>query len=354
VHAIAAYCARNGFETIVLSPYQQLDPLELEWQRRKFDSAFYTHNRRFHRIWNFSFLAALARQVRRRNTCVIVEHPGLGAMVHFLSRILRFPYILDEHTIRFTSLKLRGKEFAAKLFYPVEKFLWRKAAAVLVVAHHEGLLIKARTGKEPLLVPNGVDIDRFAPREKDRDLLAHLGLAQCKIVLFSGNFDLPLNARAAAVINDVIAPKVYEKRDDVRFVLVGKNPPHLNYHPSVMATGYVRDKETYIGVADLVIAPFEGYVGTRPVILEAMASGKTVISSFLGAKGLAVENGREIVLCAINDFPARICAHLDGAASGAMPPAARVKALDYDWELILNPLKKFLNGGGDDAGSKKT
>jgi glycosyltransferase involved in cell wall biosynthesis len=340
--AIAEYLNKSGFDVTILSPDRDIDPLELEQFRGKYDLAFFKQKRPWQAFFGLSFLKALAAEIKKNETCVIVEQPHLGLMVHFLSKILRFPYILDEHMIEFLRLKTQGKPLLAKLFYPLEKLLIKKCAAVLAVSHNECMLIKGRTEREPLLVPNGVNIDRFYPAEKNREMLAHLDMTQFKIIIFVGNFASQINSEAAETINSLIAPKVYEKREDVRFLLIGQDPPPLHYHPAVISVGYVRDVAQYLNLADIVIAPLSADAGTRTKILEALACGKIVISSFLGAKGLQVENGKDIVLCSEGDFPAKILACLDGEACRDIPAQARKKALDYDWELILNPLKKLI------------
>jgi len=340
--AIAEFLGKSGFAVTVISPQQELDPLERESYQRSYDITFFKQKRPWHAFCSISFMRTLLAEMQKKQTCVIVEHPAQGLMVWVLSKLFRFPFILDEHMIEFLRLKTQGNTFLARLMYPVEKFIIKQCGAVLSVSHNECALIKGRTGREPLLVPNGVNIDRFYPREKDTETLAHLDMSACKTIVFTGNFNAALNSEAAAFINDVIAPKVYEKREDVRFLLIGQNPPALQFHPTVISVGYVRDIAPYLNIADLVIAPIAVEVGTRTKILEALACGKTVISSFLGAKGLAVENGKDIILCSLEDFPEKILACLNGETCADIPAQARKKALDYDWELILNPLKKLI------------
>jgi glycosyltransferase involved in cell wall biosynthesis len=65
---------------------------------------------------------------------------------------------------------------------------------------------------------------------------------------------------------------------------------------NVTFTGYVENLPEYIAAADLAIVPLTKGGGTRIKILEYMACGKPVVSTCIGAEGLDVENGKEIIL----------------------------------------------------------
>jgi glycosyltransferase involved in cell wall biosynthesis len=64
----------------------------------------------------------------------------------------------------------------------------------------------------------------------------------------------------------------------------------------VEVTGTVKDVRPFYHHADIALAPLRMGGGTRLKILEAMAAGVSVISTAVGAEGLAVESERHILI----------------------------------------------------------
>ena len=63
-----------------------------------------------------------------------------------------------------------------------------------------------------------------------------------------------------------------------------------------MVTGAVDDIRPYLAKAALCVVPLRSGSGTRIKIFEAMAMGKAVVSTTLGAEGLPVQHGENIIL----------------------------------------------------------
>ena len=79
--------------------------------------------------------------------------------------------------------------------------------------------------------------------------------------------------------------------------------------PNVTLTGWVDDVRTYLEAAGVCIVPLRIGGGTRMKIYEAMAMGKAVVATTVGAEGLEGQNDRAICLV---DEPAEIA---DGIAA---------------------------------------
>jgi glycosyltransferase involved in cell wall biosynthesis len=80
---------------------------------------------------------------------------------------------------------------------------------------------------------------------------------------------------------------------------VGRRPPRrLQALASnvVVVTGAVEDIRPYLAKAALCVVPLRSGSGTRIKIFEAMAMGKAVVSTTLGAEGLPVRHGENIIL----------------------------------------------------------
>ena len=91
-------------------------------------------------------------------------------------------------------------------------------------------------------------------------------------VIFVGNYKFIPNQTAAEFLVHKIAPLVWEKKPDVKFVLVGSNPPSwLKNHPDtrIEATGFVDDVHPYVTNAKIAIIPMVTGTGIKNKLLEA-------------------------------------------------------------------------------------
>jgi glycosyltransferase involved in cell wall biosynthesis len=139
---------------------------------------------------------------------------------------------------------------------------------------------------------------------------------------------------------------------------VGKSPhpslARLAADPRVTVTGYVADILPYFGGADVYIVPLRIGGGTRLKVLEAMSAGLPLVSTTVGAEGIALQSGRDAVYAddaaAFSQAVLRLLG--DPALRAEMGLAARGYVVaHYDWRAIaplLEPLydaAKALGGG---------
>jgi glycosyltransferase involved in cell wall biosynthesis len=142
-------------------------------------------------------------------------------------------------------------------------------------------------------------------------------------------------------------PRVRAAYPDAIFQIVGRNP-----HPkiqklasdSVQVTGTVPSVADYLRAASLVIVPLRIGGGTRLKIFEAMAMGKAVISTSIGAEGLDVQSGRDLLLA--DDATAFADAILlllrDAGLRRKYEQAAVQLARQYDWSRIAAQFAEVL------------
>ena len=120
---------------------------------------------------------------------------------------------------------------------------------------------------------------------------------------------------------------------------MGRNP-----HPSVRklasrsveVTGTVPSVANFLRDASVVVVPLRIGGGTRLKIFEAMAMGKALVSTSIGAEGLDVENGRDVVLAddAAGQIQAITLLLRDPALRHRYEQAAARLAAQYDWSNI--------------------
>lgn len=141
------------------------------------------------------------------------------------------------------------------------------------------------------VIPNGVDLDYFAPQPRTR--------APATIV-FSGKMSYHANTATALFLVQEIMPLVWERRPDARVVLAGSAPPReiqaLDSDPRVTVTGYLPDLRPSIAGATLAVCPLRYGVGIQNKVLEAMALATPVVVARQATQALQVMDGRDVFL----------------------------------------------------------
>ena len=181
------------------------------------------------------------------------------------------------------------------------------------------------------VVPTGVDVAQFSS--------ASLQSTPQALVVFVGAMDWEPNIDAAEFFCAEILPKIHVKIPEVRFRIVGRNPGqrvHRLKGTSVEVTGTVSCVLDHLREAAVVAVPLRVAGGTRLKIYEAMAAGKAVVSTSIGAEGLDVHDGRDVVLADTGaEFAdAVIMVMSDVELRRRYEGAAAEVASHYDWPVV--------------------
>jgi sugar transferase (PEP-CTERM/EpsH1 system associated) len=109
-------------------------------------------------------------------------------------------------------------------------------------------------------------------------------------IVFLGKMDYPPNEDAAIYFSDEVFPLIRDQCPAAKFLVVGTSPTEkvrrLNERLGVQVTGFVDDPIEYLQRARVVVAPLRYGGGIQNKILEAMALGKSVVTTPLGATGI--------------------------------------------------------------------
>jgi len=129
--------------------------------------------------------------------------------------------------------------------------------------------------------PNGVDTEYFSPDASP---------PQEESISFIGRMDYYPNQECVVRFCEDVFPKLRRERPDLKFVVVGADPPRfirdLGALQGVTVTGSVPDVRPYVRASTLMVAPLNIARGTQNKILEAMAMGVPVVCSQLAAGGI--------------------------------------------------------------------
>jgi glycosyltransferase involved in cell wall biosynthesis len=182
---------------------------------------------------------------------------------------------------------------------------WRKAAAyeraacrrfdyVVTVSVDDREWTRREYGMERVAdVATGVDTDYFRPRGLEKREPFNL--------VFTGSMDWLPNEDAIRYFTEQIMPRVRATVPEATLTVVGRNPyPSLlelsRRDASIIVTGRVEDVRPYMERAAAYVVPLRIGGGTRLKIYEAMAMEKPIVSTTVGAEGLPVQDGRELLL----------------------------------------------------------
>ncbi|HMQ68564.1 MAG TPA: glycosyltransferase [Ignavibacteria bacterium] len=191
------------------------------------------------------------------------------------------------------------------------------------------------------VIENGVDTGFFSPKLRDDPV---------PNIVFTAWFKYYPNVKAAIDFTNNVFPEIRKKIPGIKFYIVGKEPPpvvkKLENTEGVTVTGYVNDIRDYLKNADAAVIPLQIGGGTRLKILEAMSMKIPVVSTPLGAEGLEVEDGTNILIAQNDeDFVNKVVNVInDKQLSGKLSENGRELMLEkYDWEISGNKLNQFLN-----------
>jgi sugar transferase (PEP-CTERM/EpsH1 system associated) len=191
------------------------------------------------------------------------------------------------------------------------------------------------------LIPNGVDTDHFQPQ-------APPDPAAPPSIVFTGGMHYPPNVDAVLWFCERIWPRLQRRLPNLHFAIVGRDPDPrvaaLRRRPGVVVTGEVADVRPYITGSRCVVVPLRSGGGTRLKILEAMAMARPVVSTAVGAEGLAITPGHDILIA---DDAERFATHvldLLGSAESALllgQAGRRLVEARYRWSRCLEGLDRL-------------
>jgi sugar transferase (PEP-CTERM/EpsH1 system associated) len=212
----------------------------------------------------------------------------------------------------------------------------RRADHVLAVSQADAAALRRLVPDLPVVVvPNGIDTTTYRPVRGAAE-------APAPTVVFTGTMDFRPNVDAVLWFARQVLPQVKTQVPGLRFVVVGQRPhrrlDELRADPAITLTGRVEDVRPYIAQAGVYVAPLRIGGGTRLKLLEAMAMGKAIVSTRLGAEGYPVSDGEQLLLA---DTPSAFAAAVvsllnDPRRRAALSRTARAFVeRRYDWRAIV-------------------
>ncbi len=264
------------------------------------------------------------------------------------------PKVVFEHNVEFQLRKRKWqveKHPLRKMVFgtewrrtrPLEARVCRSFDHILTVSEEDQQTIRYEFGIDHVsTIPTGVDTDSFCPSGND---------SQPGRLAFVGSMDWDPNEDGVVWFLESIYPLIRQAVPNASFVVVGRNPSSrlraiAAKTPGVELTGRVPDVRPYLSRAEVVVVPLRIGGGTRIKIPEAMAMGKAVVSTPIGAEGLHFHNNHEICLAEHPEDFARIVITLlsQHGLRDAIGTAARAAvASKHKWEAAVDQIEECLN-----------
>jgi glycosyltransferase involved in cell wall biosynthesis len=346
VEPLRPLCA-GGVETVLLAPAyrRSLSALSSSWRRpneplllRRDDAA--------------DMHAAVRRDLAGANCAAIhVDHLQMMCFVPEGRSSDDPPVILDQHNVEYRIperlaaapgtpplLRALARREAPRL-RRAEQAACRRADRVLAVSEQDAAAFTDLIGHDRAdrvrVTPIGVDTDTFSPQPHARRP------GEKPTILTVGTMYWPPNVEGVLWFHAEVLPAIRRfTPSGVRFVIAGARPNasvRALAGTDVEVTGTVPDVRPLMAGCDVFVAPLRAGSGVRVKILNALAMGLPIVSTTVGAEGIDVTDGQDILLAddpnAFAQAVVRVLREPDLAAR--LRTAARELAVRrYAWDVV--------------------
>ena len=288
--------------------------------------------------------AALRRRVAELAGRFDLVHVDMLPLMAVASGIdPRIPVVLNAHNVEHGLLAARidvEPRGAARAFLrnqlpklrAFERDACRRASAVLACSQDDAAQLRQLAPGTPVhVVPNGVDLEMNRPGGAPPEPLQ---------MVFVGQMGWFPNRDGVEWFLSDILPRILAEQPRARFVVVGKSAslvvPEM-LRANVELAGFVDDVRKPVLESGVYVVPLRAGSGTRLKVLEAMALGKAIVTTRIGAEGIELEPGRDALFADDADGFARSVLHLMKRREeiGRLGAAARNAAEHrYGWAQI--------------------
>ena len=191
------------------------------------------------------------------------------------------------------------------------------------------------------VIPTGVDLEFFRPAAVKEEP---------NTLVFTGAMDWMPNEDGIFYFVEKILPQIRTRVPKTSLVVVGRNPSArllrlASTNEGVHVTGRVEDVRPHVQRGSVYIVPLRIGSGTRLKIFEALAMRKAVVSTQVGAEGLPVRSGKNILLADDPEGFANAVVGLlkDDAKRKELGRAAReLVVAEYGWGSVAQHFETVL------------
>jgi glycosyltransferase involved in cell wall biosynthesis len=168
-----------------------------------------------------------------------------------------------------------------------ELAVYRAADLVMVVTEEDRLALNEElVATNMVIISNIVSIQQRLPGSRDDK------------ILFVGGFCHRPNVDAIHWFADEVFPVIRQHCPTAEVHVVGSHPPEdvrlLELRQGINVVGYVESTTPYLQSAAVSVAPLRFGAGMKGKVTEALSAGVPVVTTTVGAQGLAVRSGEHL------------------------------------------------------------
>jgi len=281
-----------------------------------------------------------------------IIHCDTIGLAEYVKGIKGIPKVLNHHNIESHMMLRRAKKeknLFKKIYFYVEGLKLKKYENRICPKFDINLVV-SELDKERLLniapnskvevIPNGVDINYFKPLNSK--IKRHN-------IVFAGRMNAYPNEDAVIWFLKEIWPLLKKEVPDATFTIAGRNPtPRIKKFAkndsSILVTGYVDDIRPFIAQAEVYICPIRDGGGTKLKILDAMAMGKIIVTTTIGAEGLGVIHERHVLIAndpKISASQVLLVFNNPDLRKYLSQNARQLVKKEYSWEIIGKKLNSL-------------
>lgn len=259
--------------------------------------------------------------------------PSLGLLTLWWSEV---PVVATFH-------QANPRSRAMSAAYGILQSAFEKISARIAVSEEARKLPVEHLGGDPVLIPNGLYVDRFAAASPRPEWQGSGGTLS-----FLGRLDEP---RKGLPVLLRAWPQIHAARPGVRLLVAGRGdieearrriPAECRDAVTFLGGVSDEDKAAMLASSDIYIAPHTGGESFGIVLAEAMAAGAPVLASELVAFRAVLDGGRLGALVPVGDADAlateAIALLEDPERREAMRAAASVGVRRYDWATVAEEI----------------
>lgn len=220
--------------------------------------------------------------------------------VEDIKNVIKIWDVADSYSLEMKR-RIKNKPLFSKanLFFEVlrlfnyEKEMIDKFSATIFVSHIDANIYSRMTAKDKIyVIPNGVDLEYFKPQNEI--------IEDYPSLIFTGHMSFIPNIDAVKYFVQKIYPLIRKEIPQAKLYIVGadvsQDVKSLNNRDNIVVTGMVDDIRPYLAKATVFINPMISGVGIKNKVLQAMAMGKAIVSTRLGAESISVTDNNDILL----------------------------------------------------------
>jgi glycosyltransferase involved in cell wall biosynthesis len=266
---------------------------------------------------------------------VLCDYGVAAAYGLTLHRRFKLPFVYLSHNVEHRLHLMKAKSDPRRLallpwMYTVERAGVQRSDLLVAISDEEADFYERWKAREQIVVvPQGFDALMFNPFYQQP-------IRQRKVVLFCGNFGIQFNREAVRAFMKTAVDGILERHPDTEFRFVGAYPPTDIRHPAVTFTGFVDDYAAELRSADLFVTPVLAGMGSPTKVYEALASGKQVVATPMGARSVPTDY-RSLHVTALEDFPAVVNRLLDERPGPETADFGRIRD-EHSWRALAERL----------------